>query len=144
MNLKTTDTSKILVANLTYDVHIIYLLADFHIRRWRGQVPNGQLQFRVTQVDIFRDTLGYFQLFSWQESRCFAKKTCRHLHPFSAATRTGYSKKIESRNSTTADVKMQHIEMFSFYFICSFAEYYLAIMYSVYWVEVLLSDWVTI
>ena len=92
-------------------------------------VPNGRLQFRVTPVGIFRDTWRYFQLFLWQESRCFVKKTCRHLHPFSAANWLA-----QNTNSTSTDVKLQHMVMFTFNFICSFAEYYLTIMYSVYWV----------
>lgn len=57
-----------------YHVHIICLLADFHIRTWSERTPTGTAAVWVAAVDIFTDTWRYFSAFvAWKAGFFFRR-----------------------------------------------------------------------
>ena len=83
----------------TWPRHItLCLLADSHIRRWRGWWLNyycqqGRQRANRSSSLTSRsrlDTWGHFHLLSSRQNRLFIKQSCGHFHHFFVVIKTGF------------------------------------------------------
>ena len=126
---------------MAYHVHIIYSIADLHMRRWRGQPAAAG----ITPLDIFEATCEHFWWWPKLSNRtkigsinkpnhdvsCTLTKCFLCLNPSRTLTQRFYERKREKSNlikrevATWRDVQFQRI--------FGVAETYLTNIYSVKW-----------